>query len=1097
MLNIIQYGFGSIGECEISEKIKQCVKNGKRAYLIVPEQQTISSEVEYTAILPPSYPRYFEVTNFTRLANTLFRKIGGGAGEYCDSVARSLIMWKTLSELSPMLEMTRGRSNISEGIVDKALSAVGEMKALGITPEELMSLSGESGALHARLEGKLRDISLIYSTYQRLLSEKYADTADVVYALAEGLMQSPDLLCDTEIFIDGFSSFTYAQYKLLAVLIKSSNVNIGLQMHRLSAQMFEYSELNDTLNRLREIAANGSVPIKIHRPTAISPNSNQAIIRTSELLFSNDGTLDEEIASTAPESIEIYEGDTPFELCDFVCADIKRRVQEGAKYSDFAVIVRSVNNYLGVIDDAMDVAKIPYFMSTRQDITKFEAIRLICCVYKIITSRFSKEEVISYAKCGLCGISRDEIDDITLYIEKWDISGRGFSNDDVWNMNPRGYETTCDADSQKLVHINEIRTKLLSPVLAFYEKAQGVHTVKEHAEFLIEFLSEINIEERLSQRAEKLSLSGKSSLAEENSRLWKIICDSLDTLVEILGDSNADAESFFSQLYVVFSGTTLARIPARRDEVTIGQSDMLRVKNKKYVYLLGVNQGEFPSTVSDNSYFSERDKAELNALGIKIKPDMHIKNARELYCFIRSFTIAKKAVTILSSRRTCAYTPSSAHPLIKKIVGVTCGKVGIKKIEDIPLIDRLYYPEAAIEKIGEADESVIEAVKESLRVFNFGEIVSIGEKDIENSKLKLSNDAVGFIYNDGLYLSQSKLDAFQKCPMKYYLNYNLRLNENESAEIAPNVIGTFVHEILEKFFTRVYTNSIDIGTISTNERIEFTKEIAKNYLRELLGADASNPRTEVTMSRLMRASMPLVDSLCDELSASAFKPQFFELKTDAKNPNLPDPMSLVMRDGTPITISGFIDRVDTLKCGNDVYVRVVDYKTGQKEFSPRDIEEGKNLQMFIYLKSIVDSKSRGFRDVLGVGDGGKVIPAGVIYVKASLSDVKIDSYSDEAAWEAVKQKQKREGMILDEPECYGAMNPDFLPVNPTSEKLSEKDKAKLFSRDDWERINETIETVILDFAEEMKSGNIRAIPSADMMSGCSLCKFKPFCRVAK
>ena len=153
--------------------------------------------------------------------------------------------------------------------------------------------------------------------------------------------------------------------------------------------------------------------------------------------------------------------------------------------------------------------------------------------------------------------------------------------------------------------------------------------------------------------------------------------------------------------------------------------------------------------------------------------------------------------------------------------------------------------------------------------------------------------------------------------------------------------------------------------------------------------------------------------------------------------------------------------------------------------------------MFIYLKSIVDSKSLGFRDALGVGKDGEIIPAGVMYVKASLSDVRIDTYSDEVAWDTVKAKQKREGMILNEPECYGAMSPDFLPVNPASDKLSEKDKAKLFSREDWARINETIETVILDFAEEMKSGNIRAIPSSDMISGCSSCKFKPFCRVAK
>ena len=190
--------------------------------------------------------------------------------------------------------------------------------------------------------------------------------------------------------------------------------------------MFEYGELNDPLNRLREIANSANIPVNISRPTAISQASNQAILRTSELLFTDEGALDEQIAELTSNSIKLYEGDTPFEICDFVCADIKRRITEGARYSDFAIVVRSVKSYLGVIDDALDVAKIPYFISNRQDITSYEAIRLICCVYKIINSGFFKEDVISYAKCGLCGIPRSEVDDLTLYIEKWNISGRAF-----------------------------------------------------------------------------------------------------------------------------------------------------------------------------------------------------------------------------------------------------------------------------------------------------------------------------------------------------------------------------------------------------------------------------------------------------------------------------------------------------------------------------------------------------------------------------------------------------------------------------------------------------------------------------------------------
>ena len=137
MLRIIRSGFSSEGKSAVKEEIKGLVEKRMPALLIVPEQQTVMSEIEMADTLPSYAPLHFEVTNFTRLANTTFRALGGIYGEYCDNSKKALIMWRALTELSPTLSMTGRGGSISKGLVESALCAVGELQSLSVTPETL------------------------------------------------------------------------------------------------------------------------------------------------------------------------------------------------------------------------------------------------------------------------------------------------------------------------------------------------------------------------------------------------------------------------------------------------------------------------------------------------------------------------------------------------------------------------------------------------------------------------------------------------------------------------------------------------------------------------------------------------------------------------------------------------------------------------------------------------------------------------------------------------------------------------------------------------------------------------------------------------
>jgi len=491
--------------------------------------------------------------------------------------------------------------------------------------------------------------------------------------------------------------------------------------------------------------------------------------------------------------------------------------------------------------------------------------------------------------------------------------------------------------------------------------------VREHAEALLDFLLEIDLEGKLGERARELSALGEDEAAEQNGRLWQIICDSLDTVVDALGDLPADAESFINQLCVVFNDTNMGSIPSYHDEVSVGQADMARFTDKKHVYLIGVNAGEFPRTVSDSSYFTDRDKAALARLGLGVAPDLDIKNARELYSFSRSFSFAKRSVTLSYSAKTASLGSSLPAEVISKIGEITCGAVSVKMIADLPIMDRIYSPELALENLGKATAEEKQAIKNALNNTDYSDIIAVSEGKLENDEVNIDKEALGIIIGRDIYLSQTKIDRYLKCPFKYFGSAFLGLDENEKAEINQLVVGNFIHSVLENVFGAVIRDGRSVSDLSSDERDTLTKTSARAYIERELGGIGS-AKNEVIIDRIQRVAKPIVDGLCDEFANCRFTPAYCELHIDGYRADTPNSIIYNTESGNHrVIIGGYIDRVDTLKVGDDVYVRVVDYKTGIKDFSLDDVKKGENLQMLLYLKSIVETNNPEFRERLGVG----------------------------------------------------------------------------------------------------------------------------------
>ncbi len=1084
MLIINECGFSTVPHEKMKEAITELIRGKRRSYLIVPEQQTVTAEAEMALELPEDAPLFFEVTNFTRLSDSVFRSLGGVSQKHADSAARSLIMWRTLTELSPMLDMTRGRSDVNDGLVKKALSALGELNSGAIDAVELAELS-ECADIGARLKGKISDITMISSLFGNILEKTFGEREDALIRCADALNKNPEHFSDTVFFIEGFTSFTEPQYKIIGELMKKSEINLHLPLPRYEYDGFEFSEIRHTRSRIFAIANKYGIQKKQIRDIGYDSKRPTILNEIMRLMWRTDGEIDNDSLQKS-DSVRIFEAHTPFDECDFICSDIKRRVMAGESYSDFAIISRSPDEYIGVLDVALEKSNIPYFTSHTHDASEYEAVKFIYSAYSA-SDTLRREDVISYMKCGFCDIDRDAADEFEMYVERWQLGARAFSSGELWNMNPDGYtlrkREECDAELER---INQTKETVLRPLISFGKRISGTHTVKEHAELLFEFLLEMKIPEKLEHRQSKIQ-GGIS--------LWKIIADALDTVVRTLGDMTVTKDVFLSQLKILFRSVGIGRIPSVIDEVTVGGAEMLRLYGKRHIYMLGVNAGKFPKSPKDESYFTEKDKATLSSHGINITADLDLRSARELFFFSRAVSFAEESLTLLYSVCGTDFSTLAKSEVISRFSDISRKAIKPIKIAELPLKERIFSPIHAGELIGELGDAQRAAVESALSVCGFAPYPA-SDRNITNDDMTLGEEALSSIYRGELALTQTRIDSFVKCPLNYFCKYNLSLSDSAPYEVGHSGIGSFVHAILENFFSELKRENKEISELTHDKLEEITYSSAKKYMDELYSLSSSSKETKIMLERVYRATLPVVEDICDELSASRFAPEFFELNIRRGGEENPEPVRFEYPEGA-VSVYGQIDRVDTFKDGENIYVRVIDYKTGNKRFSPDDLEKGENLQMFLYLKSIIDSKNQTFRERIGATDRTKLIPAGVIYVKTSPSDVKVSTNDESLVSAELKKTRERRGMILDDEISIEAMNPEYLPVKFKKDGTPTADSAKYFYTPmGWDELMNTLDDVVGSISQRMRCGDIRAFAKGQKNEKlpCEYCEYKAICR---
>lgn len=1100
MLYLVSGRAGSGKSTYIYGQIEQSIKKGNKVFFITPQQNAVHAERHLTEMLSGANSADLEVLNFSRLTNHVARKYGNLSYRLIGKGAKRVILWRTMSSILPSLSGFADVDITDVVLLDKILDMILEFKMYNISPEMLRCCAEGLPEGNESLRAKLLDIATIFAANDAILHSCYDDPADELTQLAHTLREN-DYFGGTEVYFDGFGGFTPQQFSVFYEILRQADkvtVSVPYPGDDSEDVFFGVCEFYRKL-----IGSANKLGVKVAPPFHLNSNlraQNEELVMLEESVYRH---FDEEFipSEQEPEHVVLCEFTTPFDEVQSIASDISKKVRDGAKYRDFAVAIRDAERYSGIIDAVFEKYGIPFFFSRREDICSKPLMQLVFSALSVYEHHFRRSDVLSYIKTGLCGVSDEDCGIFENYLTMWNVSGRRFASEYDFNMNPDGYtDKWSDYGKEQLSRINEVRRYILDSLdVMFRVFESGNATVTDICASLVRYLESLGLGERL-YAAEEFAGQDHILAAREFSAVWDLLMSSLDELVFAAGDMKCGCAEFVRILKALVSDADIGKIPKSHDEVVIAEAQLFRSHEIKKLYVPGVSEGHFPHAVSQSGLLEEHERAVLLDAGMELSADTETLIKEEMYCFYRTVTVPRNELWISYSRFALDGTlqrPSSAFEEIRRIFP----KIKIEEPTISPL-DGLCSMQSAFET---AVEHKGDLFAKAICDFyadddQFATKMLLADLDVTEIKSKLSPDTVKMLFGSDLSLSYSRLESFSNCRLAFYLTYILKLKEQKKNEIGTNHIGTFLHQVFEKFlcaFCDAEKRKAVYG--DDGEKLpSYIRSLTEEYINTVFGQGEAEGKLLTLAKRLESAALVVTKNLSREFEMSKFIPAAFEYKIGGIVGE--EGAKIELDDGSTVNISGVIDRIDTYQKDGKTYVRVVDYKTGSTTFDIEKIKKGRGMQLFLYLSALCRAEHSAF--------GDELVPAGVLYMHSRPPRLKLDGepeFFDVCA--GSDKSMQRSGLVLSDAEILRAMEPalegKFLPVSLKKDgEFNKRQLKNMASEEDFYALMEDVRDSAKKIAEDIKSGNADAIGIQKAEDGkmracrpvCDYCPMKPVCR---
>lgn len=1116
MLLDIIYGDTGTGKTELCiDLIERTLKKnpGHRAILTVPDQYSYSAEKILVERLGGTGINGIEVVTFSQFFRRYVRK----DNDYLTPSGKQMLYYLATRADNPE-ESIFSNSVDKPGFVNKVAELISEMKRYLVTPDILQNFSDGDDMLSKKISA----FSKIYEKYNQLLGDNFADSDDDFSRFADFVMTDEEFKY-THIWFDGFSDFLPQHFEVIrALLCSAQSVHVSLCLTEERAEEDIFKTTVSTCNRLKKICEETGARLYEQSTDNICRNIN-----SPEVLFLRNNLYRRKKSySEKTNDISIFYSKDLYSETEYVAKNIIKELKNGARYRDIGVMCANMDAYAHIIEAVFSDYGIPYFTDIEMAVSDHPIIITLLSVFDIYETNWSYESVFRYLRTGfiyekkdiVSTINPEDIDILENYVLKHGIRGKKKWLQDEWQEKSEGVfdfinEEKRPSETIDIEYINSIRKKVTAPFFNFYEKTSGRRTCRELATALFEFLCDIHLYDGLLYEISKLNDAGRRDEAERLKEVWNIILEVINQAVVVCGDDYCKRDAFRELIRNGLDKASLKIIPSGIDSISIGAPDRNTSEKFKIAFFVGITQGTMPSETHTDGIITDSERKRLEEAGLEIAKDSQKKNEREIFKVYRAVTSVSQKLYFSCPTSDSEGNSKQSSLFIKELIRLF-PKISIDD-DLIETVDEEIYTEkqaflyvmkslSNIE-IKERAEVVAEFFKESeyfksrLPMMNFAEHYKAVQPEItmENAKR---------LYNDYHRYSASRLNDFSGCPFSYYIKHGLGAKEQETWQIKKFEIGSLLHWAVME-----YCNEVEDGAETMSETAEKWKQLSDEDSMEIIDRimDDITARTMLRLSRnkgqveylLKRMKKILIRSV-ETVRMSLARGEYSALCYEK------DFRIDIEWKGKKVGLNGTIDRVDAMEDIQEgkIYLRVIDYKSGSKDFSITDISNNTDMQLVLYAIAATELYKKG---ALGKAEQGlEPEITGILYNKLRNDMISADGNDIEKIEKELKNKQKLNGIIIadpcDEVKIADDMDKTMYLTHDISEFLKlglnkdggiNKRMSSITPREDFDALVNYVRKTAVRIDTEIFEGNISIKPSVGKSgkSACNYCKYREIC----
>lgn len=1110
----LRFYFGPSGSGKshrIYEEIMQraAQEPGRNFLIIVPDQFTMQTQKDLVMRSDRGGILNIDVLSFGRLSHRILEEVGTKEMPVLDDTGKSLVLQKIAADLKEQLP-AMGSLLHKQGYIHEVKSAISEFMQYGISTQDMDKLIA-SAEKRGALAMKLRDLKTLYRGFQDYIRDHFITTEETLDVLRRSLVKSK-ILPDSVVVFDGFTGFTPIQNRLIQELMRVCEetivtVTIGEEEdpYQMDGEQKLFHLSKKTVADLVKLAAEAEVTRGEDVFVKGGPNrftEAPALCYLEQNLF----RYQYEPYTEKQCEIRMFEALSPREEVHQTALYIRKLIrEEGLTYRDIAVVIGDLEGYASYVETEFGQLEIPCFLDRTRGIVLNPMIEYIKSALQLYIRDFSYDTVFHFLRSGMADISREEIDELENYVIRTGARGyrtysRLFTRKTEEMQQGSGQEDTERAE-ETMERLNRIRQQFADTVEILHMAPRA--KAGEYVDHLYDFLEQNQVQQKLLNYQQQFEQEGDLAKAREYAQIYRLVMDLLDQIYELLGEEEISLQEFADILEAGFGEITVGTIPQNVDRIVVGDMERTRLKQVKVLFFLGVNDGNIPKNASKGGIISDMDREFLIESGTEMAPSprqqMYIQR---LYLYLN--------MTKPSERLYLSYAKVNSD-----------GK-GIRPSYLIDTVRKLFpqlaveYPQnrSRIEQI-EGRQEGARYLAEELREYADGTLQEEERQDFylmyrayeadpegrdrltaaafrRYKESGLSRIVARALYGRQLENSVSRLETYAACACRHFLQYGLSLQEREEFGFEVSDMGNVYHAVLENFAGKLAESGRTWWDFDENFATQAIKEAVEGYAATY-GETVlySSARNEYAITRMSRILTRTVLTLQQHLKQGSFQPDDYELSFRFAEDL--DSIHVDLSEEEKMHLQGRIDRIDVSEDAEHVYVKVIDYKSGNKKFDLAALYYGLQLQLVVYMNAAMELESRKHPDK-------EIVPAALLYYH--IDDPTIETpveLTQEQINEEILTKLRMNGVVNSDPAVVERLDrflQDKSKVIPVEKKKDGSFSARsgILSREELHVVSAYVDTKIRQIGREILDGKIAANPyEKGNEEACTYCAYKKVC----